>query len=245
VDPDRLAELEEERRFLLRSLDDLEAEHEAGDVDDDDYETLRDGYISRAAAVLRAIEEGRATLPQKPPRRWGRVIVAVGVVVALAVASGWALAAGLGQRLPGQVMTGGLPEDSVSSLLSQARSLGFQDPAQAIDLYGRVLALDPDQVEALTYRSWLLALVSGGASAEVQQLALDQAVADLQRAVEIDPTYPDARCFLGIVTFRYLADPEAALVELRACQAANPPAEVRGLVDGVIASIEEALAGQP
>ena len=32
VDPDRLAELEEERRFLLRSLGDLEREHAAGDL---------------------------------------------------------------------------------------------------------------------------------------------------------------------------------------------------------------------
>ena len=34
VDPDRLAELEEERRFLLRSLNDLEREYRAGDIDE-------------------------------------------------------------------------------------------------------------------------------------------------------------------------------------------------------------------
>ena len=33
MNPDRLAELEEEQRFLLRSLSDLEREYEAGDVD--------------------------------------------------------------------------------------------------------------------------------------------------------------------------------------------------------------------
>lgn len=242
MDPDRLAELEEERRFLLRSLDDLEAEFAAGDVDADDYETLRDGYITRAAAVLRSIEAGRAALPAPPPRRWGRIAVAAGVVLALAVASGWALAAGSGQRLPGQVMTGGLPDDSPNALLSQARALGFQDPTQALALYDRVLVLNPDQVEALTYRSWLLALVSGGVDPEVQQLALDRAVADLRRATELDPTYPDARCFLGIVTFRFKNDPAAALPELRACQAGNPPAEVRGLVEGLIDTVEQALA---
>ena len=41
---DRLAALEEERRFLLRSLNDLEREHDAGDVDDLDYQSLKDGY---------------------------------------------------------------------------------------------------------------------------------------------------------------------------------------------------------
>ena len=73
TDPDRLAELEEERRFLLRSLDDLEREHDAGDVDEHDFATLRDGYVARAAAVLREIDEGKAALAaQAPPSRRDR-----------------------------------------------------------------------------------------------------------------------------------------------------------------------------
>ena len=66
MNPDRLAALEEERRFLLRSLADLEREHDAGDVDEDDYRELRDGYTARAAATLRSIESGRAALAPKP-----------------------------------------------------------------------------------------------------------------------------------------------------------------------------------
>ena len=48
--------LEEERDFCLRSLRDLEAEHAAGDLDDADYATLRDSYVARAAAALRALD---------------------------------------------------------------------------------------------------------------------------------------------------------------------------------------------
>ena len=59
MNPDRLAELEEERRFLLSSIRDLDREHAAGDVDEADYCALRDGYVARAAAVLREIEGGR------------------------------------------------------------------------------------------------------------------------------------------------------------------------------------------
>src|SRR5690606_11549803 len=59
LDPDALAALEEERDFLLRSLDDLEREHDAGDVDDADYAELKDDYTARAAAVLRAIDDRR------------------------------------------------------------------------------------------------------------------------------------------------------------------------------------------
>ena len=53
MNPDRLAQLEEERAFLLGSIRDLDREHEVGDVDDADYQTVRDGYVARAAAVLR------------------------------------------------------------------------------------------------------------------------------------------------------------------------------------------------
>ena len=62
LDPDRLASLEDERDFLLRSLDDLEAEYAAGDIDDRDYEALTDDYTVRAAETIRAIELHRTEL---------------------------------------------------------------------------------------------------------------------------------------------------------------------------------------
>jgi tetratricopeptide (TPR) repeat protein len=55
--------LEEEREFFLRSLRDLEAERDAGDIDDVDYRSLRDDYTVRAAEVVRrlaALEGGVA-----------------------------------------------------------------------------------------------------------------------------------------------------------------------------------------
>ena len=50
--------LEEERDFLLRSLEDLERERAVGDVDEHDYVTLKDEYTVRAAMVLRELEAG-------------------------------------------------------------------------------------------------------------------------------------------------------------------------------------------
>ena len=52
-------ELAEERDFLLRSLEDLDEELRAGDVDDSDYLALKDGYTARAAAVLRVLDARR------------------------------------------------------------------------------------------------------------------------------------------------------------------------------------------
>ncbi|MEY3478605.1 MAG: hypothetical protein RL415_868, partial [Actinomycetota bacterium] len=48
-----LVELQEQRDFLLNSLRDLEREHKFGDIDDQDYESLRKEYVSRAAAVIK------------------------------------------------------------------------------------------------------------------------------------------------------------------------------------------------
>jgi tetratricopeptide (TPR) repeat protein len=51
-------ELIAERNDLLLGLEDLEKEHDAGDISDEDYSTLRDRYTYRAARAIRAIGAG-------------------------------------------------------------------------------------------------------------------------------------------------------------------------------------------
>ena len=219
MNPDQLAELEEERTFLLRSLVDLEREHAVGDVDDVDYHELKEGYTVRAAATLRAIDDGRSTLPAKPAaeleaarigRGWaGRVpccvdLVGAGGVVGGAHAGpgdhrsrpalGTAAADGAGAGAPVPVARRGEPRSTP-----------------------RCWTSDPDNVEALTYRGWTLALDAvqrGGASSSDASDAsaerrrssteLREAVDSLRQATDLDPTYPDPKCFLGIVNFRIL-----------------------------------------
>ena len=238
MNPDQRADLEAERRFLLRSLDDLERERNVGDVDDDDYTTLRDGYVSRAAAVLRELEDGRRLLTQSAPKRQGRTVLIVVAVVALGLLAGWLLARESGQRLPGQVATGGSIGDRPAALLSQARALGLNNPMVTLELYDRVLGLDPDNVEALTYRAWILALVSAGASPDVLNAALARSRADLAEAIRLDETYADAWCFAGILGLR-AGDSEAEVrSRLARCLEAQPPGEVRTLVEDVVASLD-------
>lgn len=242
MNPDRLAELEEERRFLLRSLADLEREHEAGDVDDVDYEELRDGYTVRAAATLRAIEDGRAALPEKPPVNWRRRVVAGGVVVALIGVVWWALAASSAQRLPGQQITGLDPRSERQQLVTEARMLQFADPLEAARLYGLVLEGEPDDVEALTYRGWTLALSTiDEPDGEAVTDRLLESVELLARATEVDPEYPDPQCFLGIIQYRFLDLPDAAAPYIDTCLAADPPADVRALVEALDAEVDAAL----
>ncbi|MFP5487955.1 MAG: hypothetical protein ACLGHQ_06580 [Acidimicrobiia bacterium] len=234
MNPDRLAALEEERRFLLRSLDDLERERRAGDVDDDDYRELRDGYTSRAAAVLRQIESGRAAMATKQPVSWRRRVVGAVVVVALVAVVWWALSASSAQRLPGQQITGLDPREQTQVLLSQARSLQFSDAGSAAEIYADVLELDRDNVEALTYRGWTLALSTiGDEDADAVQATLDEAVESMVAAIEADRTYPDPYCFLGIVQYRFFGEAETALPFIEGCLSAGPPADVRQLVESL------------
>jgi hypothetical protein len=59
------AELDDERAFLLASLEDLERERAAGDIGDADYTVLRDRYIRRAADVLRAADTAGRAVPAR------------------------------------------------------------------------------------------------------------------------------------------------------------------------------------
>lgn len=232
MNPDQLAELEEQRRFLLRSITDLDREHLYGDVDDHDYETLRDGYTARAASVLRAIEAGQSAVPPRRRRRRPLVRLAwiVGTVL-IASLAGWLVASASGQRLPGQSITGGLPGDEVALKLAQARQLLGVDPKQAIIHYQQVLDLQPDNVEALTYKGWLIAQT--GSSLTPSGIAL------LRQAITVDPTYADPHCFLAITSARFVQPPdiETARSEAQACLANDPPSQMVGMIKGFIESL--------
>ncbi|MSO59022.1 MAG: hypothetical protein EXQ63_01695 [Ilumatobacteraceae bacterium] len=231
----------EEQKFLLQSLRDLEREYLAGDVDEIDYQTLKSGYIARAADITRAIETTDAPEPEVVPRRVLQSIFTVALILAVALGAGWWVAAQSGQRLPGQNITGGTPE-SISAMLSQARAVNLSDPVQAIQLYSGVLKIEPDNVEALTYRSWLLALSANSASNSLRDTAMATAIQDLTTATTTDPTYPDAWCFLGIVEFRFLDNAVLAQSPLEKCQAQNPPHEVASYVKAIVQQVNEAVA---
>ncbi len=51
----RVEQLATERDVLLASIEDLDREHAAGDIGDDDYAAIRARYVARAADTLRAL----------------------------------------------------------------------------------------------------------------------------------------------------------------------------------------------
>jgi tetratricopeptide (TPR) repeat protein len=257
ADADTLAVLEEERQFLLDSLRDLESERETGELDDDDYATLRDDYTARAAKVLRRIEAAKADRPapwragarRRPertvpeggsPRATSRnssaegaagrrrrrrstaltVAVVVGVVAVAAVSVlGFA-----GERI-GSQPTSGRDLSTPAGRLAQAHMLESQGKAaDALKLYDAVLKDDPGNVEALTYKGWVLARAG----------LTDPAMTALDQAIALDPRYPDAHFFRGMVLYQSRNDPAGAVAEFEAFLANNPPPDSVAAVRDVL-----------
>ncbi len=239
--PERRDQLQEEREFLLTSLADLEREFGVGDVAEDDYASLKDSYTARAAIIIRELSDVDQTKVRK--RIGWRPIAWSTLVLLLAITSGVLVARNTGERSPGQVMTGGVEDGSVSSLLVQARSMGMGDIPAVLDLYSRVLAIEPDNIEALTYFGWFTVLSSTQeADSDAAVTRLQNGMVLLRQATITDPTYPDAHCFLGITFFRFVDDAASAQPEMTSCLDSNPPAEVASMVQGLVTQMNDAVS---
>ena len=247
LDPDALAALEEERDFLLRSLEDLEREHAVGDVDDSDFEELKDDYTARAAAVIRAIEDRtEAVKSLRPQRNWQRTALGLVLVGAMAVGASWVVFRNAGTRAPGQGLTGDIRQDS-SNLILQAQGLTGQAQASlqagdsakaikqfesAVQTYDKALEISPENVQALTYRGWVLHTIALSSEPSVAVEFDRQALEYLDEAIAIDPLYSDARVFRAILE-RNAGDFAAAKVDLDAIDMNAIPMYMIQMVNGV------------
>jgi len=224
------AELEAQRVFLLRSLDDLEAEREAGNIDDDTYARLHGDYTARAAAVLRALDGEPVELSGGvPPVSASRRAVVIGGLIAFAIAAAVTLAVTIGPRLPGQTVTGGVvsdPKAAVAALrtavrdrpndysarIEYARSLLGSDRVEALRQYGAAARLRPKEPEPPTYVGWILGLASDQVTdAPTRAQLIDRSLSEFALARSLDPRYPDSYVFEGLVRDRFANDPVKAV----------------------------------
>ena len=228
--PDRLATLKSEQEFLLVSLRDLDAEMAAGDLDLSDYSELKNAYTFRSAEVIREITKvsaGASPKAETPQRRslWGRLWVMLGLALFVIVA-GYVLAQAAGERGVNDERSGEIDRTPRERVL-QCQSLGPDKVTESLECYQQVLDVDPNNVEAHTYRGWALILVIGsaqqGGNTEIVDALLPQAMIHLDRAVEIDPEYPDVRAFRAVV-FEAEGEPDRACAELEVLDSVNPPA---------------------
>jgi tetratricopeptide (TPR) repeat protein len=219
----------DQREFLLRSLEDLEREHKAGDLAEEDYRALKDDYTARAAAALRAEQQAVAARPRA--RRGGLVLLA-GVIV-FATLAGVLVAQASGRRDPGETVTGDITQSTTEKLNQAGRCFREGDAACAIRLYDEVLEDQPTNAEALTYKGWALYQLEGDTEAALTTL-IDAATADRD--------YPDVHVFLAVVFFRSGLVQQAAN-ELDRLEALDPPPDLLELTEELRAEVDAALAG--
>jgi tetratricopeptide (TPR) repeat protein len=238
--PDELVALEEQRAFLLGSLRDLEAEHEVGDVDDADYEELQDDYTARAAAVIRAIEGHHALVAARRTRwSWGRRLAVLVVVVVVAIGTGVFVAHSAGQRNAGDTVSGGTRQSTRDQLLTARQLQQTGKYPEAIKAYDEVLKIDPTNVEALSYRGWMLRLVALQTDGENRQLLQTKALEFLNAALQVEPTNGTALVFLAVLQGD-LGQPQAALDTL----AKVPEGQVPDFMAGTIESFRQKAQAQ-
>lgn len=256
-DPDALASLESERDFLLRSIKDLESEREAGNLDDERYQTLKDDYTARAAAVLRSIEEGReAAVEAAPPVPRTRKLLTGGAVLAFVLVAALAMAAALGNRRDGQTVTGNAqsggaptaeerraalerqvqanPDDPAAHLVYARFLLETQNWTEAVKQYLMAAKLDPKNPEASAYAGWMLFNVSTNADPKTKAELMTGALQRLDDAVAASDTYADAFFFRGMVKFRGMNDAKGAVPDFEKFLALVPTGPLNENVKAVL-----------
>ena len=237
--PNTSTPLEEERDFLLRSIKDLDAEYEAGNIDEANYHELRDDYTVRAADAIRALENHKP-VPVAAGRSKGKLAGIIAGVVLFAVGAGYLMAQASGERGADDALTGNLDE-SLRDQILDCEQLGFaQETLEALKCFDVVLAEDPQNVEALTYRGWFLALAARNAAElgdEANAVELfGSAQASLTKAISIEPTYPDARALRGVL-YSWLGQGELACDDFTALDDLKTPDMILGLTSSVRAEL--------
>ncbi len=236
----------EEKEFLLQSLEDLDVEHAVGDLTDIEFETLKKDYSRRLAAVVRKMEGVEQVSPpvRRQSVWWVAIILAVGSTLGIAVAQFSGLRAP-GEPISGEIdvsprtrladaresfLLGDL--DSARSIVEEvlrdapdlagALILSAQiheragDPLPAVRQLDQVLKDEPNNVDALTLRGWILVRID---DVEVQA----EGVAALDKALSLEPDTFDPYVFRGFVARVLEADFPLAIRMYTLALDRNPP----------------------
>jgi tetratricopeptide (TPR) repeat protein len=233
LDPGSSAALAEQRDFLLTSLDDLERERAAGDIDEIDYRELRDDYTARTAAVLRAIDAqqvpSRPARPGTRSRDRRRVLAWIVGVAVVGLLAGLLMAQASGRRGTGETLSGDIRESSRQLLADADAAFAAGDIDAAIEAYDAVLAAEPANAEALTYRGSLL----------YGQGRTEEGIEQIRQATEVDETFVDGWSFL-LVTLDLEGRADEGLAEI-AGLVAGGGTDVAGAVAQQLAAQDQAL----
>ncbi|OGL02524.1 MAG: hypothetical protein A3D33_10450 [Candidatus Rokubacteria bacterium RIFCSPHIGHO2_02_FULL_73_26] len=256
VDPRQ--ELEEEKRAALRALRELEFEHDAGHISDEDYAGLRARYEQEAAAVLAALdrlgpaapraraEPAAPALPAATLRGW-RHPLALGASAVVLLVFGAALGVGIVRYtepdLTAAAPAGGAPMPPFASPGTGSGPLP-PEVLQGMLRAARAALLEGQYTQAMAaYQAVLgrdpknvdaithlgLILAIGGGAEHA-----DRALEAFDRALALDPNYPPALLYRGQVLYDVKKDVPGALRAWEKFVALAPAGEDRDRVEKLL-----------
>ena len=204
------------------SLADAKIEHERGDLDDATYRAI----VARESIALvraRAQLDASDVLSPKARQRRRRFLVVAGVAFTFAILI--VLWSAVVPRQAGNSITGSPVlghAAKITQLLNEAEAdTANADPVAALAAYQGVLALDANNVVALTQSGWLdFSAGSASKSAATVNLGLSR----LRRAIEIAPRDPAAHLYYGIAAASTKGNDALARTQLREFLSLKPSA---------------------
>jgi tetratricopeptide (TPR) repeat protein len=227
--------LNDQREFLLRSIDDAERELLAGDLSQDDYDVLllRDQKrLVEVEAELAALgplpEDETKTVPSEATarrrlgtgRKLGIIVACLLIITGLVILVNHAV----NPSLPGQAVSGSITESKVALIeqeLADAVSLNNNgEGVQALQLYDRVLSQDPADPNALAASGWLEWNYGEAGRSTTAMQAGRRAE---EKAIKLAPNYFAGHLFLGLILLNQDHNVTGAIGEFTKFLADHPP----------------------
>jgi len=270
---DERESLLETKRVAFRALRELEFEHGAGHVSEDDYRELRARYEGEAAEVLSKLDRlgPRPPVPLSPaPTRgsygsWWRHPMAVALAAVGLIAFGIVLGTNLarntapdqaaGRPMPGSRPLATLTPPSPSGTRDSARGPIAPEMLRGMLAAARQSLFEGRYSEAIAAYQAVLKRDPKNVDA-ITHLGLivaigghaDAALESFERALALDPNYPPALLYRGQVLDEAKHDTEAAIQSWEKFVAVAPAGEDRERVRALITEARERAArprGEP
>lgn len=197
IPQDRRDELDEEKRAIYRALKELEFDHQAGHLSQDDYAELSSRYETRAALILKELD----ALPPTPEKGAPREAKRQGAVAAPAAARSWTrspvtlIAGAVVLILFGLTLGLGVARYTEPDRTTVPEGSRLPVTIEAPQAFGTMPATDPSRpIPAEVFRGMLDAAHQALEAGNYQQ-----AIAAYQAVLKRDPKNVEAITHLGVI----------------------------------------------
>lgn len=220
--------LRDEIALREASIRDAREEFEAGELTSDQLNALvqrEQAALDQLTAKLTEAESAPTSVPApRTPRRRRKSLLVV-AIVCFVLAAAASIVFALAPRQPGNSDTGsvaGTTSQKVAAYLAEAEAdQGLGDTTSALSAYRNALALDANNVEALTQTGWL-EFSAGSAARDVQAVA--NGLSALRRAITVAPGDPDPRLYYAIAAASTPGSRSVAIAQMKVFLQLHPNA---------------------